>query len=370
MAKKKQATPILELEKTLVVDDTTYNINAVHSDSSDSASEANHALEADHAINADEAEKAKKVNEKFTINKVGLINTTTVNYDGSVSQNIDIVPASGGKFSGNIAVRDLSNDELASNGELVLNYNSIVTKIVDKLINTSTMATWDNSSKKLIFVNSSAAVNGLCVVKGNNSELTTFSAENNKAKWLPDYLFICTDTGNIYCGTSTSTATVQLALKATQLVSSSSNESYFDFNDILNLTSLVNQQSQELSELNKTINDLDEAIETTAKNLASAESAARWASTIASTNNEQINWIKDGNITVGNAASANMATYAASAGNAESAGSATKATQDSDGKQINLNYFRSASNNTTVNTITISSNTPSGGSNGDIWIKY
>lgn len=184
---------VLELEKTLQVDGQTYNINAVQAD---------------------------KVVNPLNIYKSNLNKKATklIEFDGSAAKNIELVPASGGSFAGRITVPPVSDTTLKSDGETVLNYNDIVGKVVDRLLNTSAMATWDNN--ELTFTAAETpAVHGICVVLGNESDVSSFAESNNKnwtdatsetppsltTKWLPNYLYICRDSGDIYLGSADST---------------------------------------------------------------------------------------------------------------------------------------------------------------------
>jgi hypothetical protein len=201
-----------ELTNTLQVDNEVYNINAV---------------------------QAERVSNPLNIYKSNLNKKATklVEYDGSTAKNVEIVPASGGSFSGRITVPDVSEATLKSDGETVLNYNSIVNKVVEKLINTSTMATWDSTVGTPVFTNyNDASINGLCVVKGTEADLNSVNAEqeatgflqlNFDNKWLPDFLYICIDTGNIYLGTADS-------VEATRLAVSADNAKYADHADTAN----------------------------------------------------------------------------------------------------------------------------------------
>lgn len=195
----------LELEKTLKVDGQEYNINAVQAD---------------------------KVANKLTLKPMNLDGTVSAEgsgkwtiFDGSSAQSLNIVPAAGGQFEGKIRVPDLVT---AVNDKDVLNYKDIVSKVVDRLLNTSAMATWNDN--KLSFTDTNTpAIHGICVVLGNELDLLGkevsvedptsvigFSKINNdnwlKAtsenpptpmpKWLQNYLYICKDTGNLYFGSA------------------------------------------------------------------------------------------------------------------------------------------------------------------------
>lgn len=172
---------IFELDKTLQVDGKTYNINAV---------------QADKVVNSLNIYKSN-LNKKAT---------KLIEFDGSTAKSIDLVPASGGSFAGRITVPPVSDTTLKSDGETVLNYNDIVGKVVDRLLNTSAMATWDNN--KLTFTDTETpAVHGICVVLGDEANVGDFANQNHTSKWIPNYLYICKDTGNIFLGKAESTET-------------------------------------------------------------------------------------------------------------------------------------------------------------------
>lgn len=194
----------LQLEKTLQVDGQAYDINAVQAD---------------------------KVANKLIINRIALgskdnkTTTLVADFDGNTEKSIAIVPADeGGRFAKRITVPPVSDATLSSDGETVLNYTDIVSKVIDRLLNTSAMATWNNN--ELSFTNTEKpAVHGICTVLGTETDVASFAETNNAnwiaansenppdpiSKWLPNYLYICSDTRNIYFGTASSTEAKQLA---------------------------------------------------------------------------------------------------------------------------------------------------------------
>ena len=202
-------TEILELEKTLQVDEQTYNINAV---------------------------KADKVANSLIVKNIGLTGqekvTERITFDGSTEESISVVSAeTGGKFNRAIRVPSINSEAGSDNlnnekihDEAVLNYKDIVGKVVDRLLNTSAMATRDNN--ELTFTDTKTSeVYGICTVFGAETDVVNFAGTNNanwnaansenppdsSSKWLPNYLYICSDTGNIYFGTANSTEVTRLA---------------------------------------------------------------------------------------------------------------------------------------------------------------
>jgi hypothetical protein len=203
MAKKRQATPPqpLELEKTLLVDNQEYNVNAVH---------------------------ATQVDSNLIINQVGIEGTSTPTvFNGSTETEISIVPSSGGKFSGPICSESAINVRTGEKikNEAVLNYGDFNEVILKSLINNSILYNW--SSKTLTpALEESTAVRGISLIVGTETELTSTATNNlgfaklnaqTNNKWLPAYLYICTDTKNIYYGTSSSPTATQLAITAKNL---------------------------------------------------------------------------------------------------------------------------------------------------------
>ena len=182
-------------------EDELYEINAV---------EAEHATEADLATRALEAEK---VQASLTVNKTNLDGTTAKNpvaeYNGKEAKTITIVPADqGGKFNREIRV---PNNTGTFNNETVLNYNDIKNKVVDRLINVSSAATWDGTT--LNFVTEENSLRGISLVTGTEANLNSFASKNTEVsdKQLLAYLYICEDNGNLYYGTSASSNTLLLS---------------------------------------------------------------------------------------------------------------------------------------------------------------
>ena len=195
----------LELDKTLQVDGVTYDINAV---------------------------KADKVVNSLVLTKKQLNGDITeiINFNGSnesgTKNSLEIVPSAGGRFSGRITVPNISDSVIKNDGETVLNYNDIVRKVVDRLLNTSAMATWNKEQETLTFTEQEApAVHGICVVLGTEDGIYGFTRKNKEnyeiatsenqpdsvLRWLPHYLYICTDTGSIYLGAANSTQAQKLS---------------------------------------------------------------------------------------------------------------------------------------------------------------
>lgn len=166
-------------------------------------------------INAKEADVAKKVQASLKINKSNLTDGTSepVDFDGSINKEVTIVPASGGKFTGRITVPPHPNATVDS--VAVLNYGDLQSRVLPNLINNSVLYSWDGSN---LDATTGDAINSISIVKGSEDQVDEFAQYNKtSANKLPTYLYVCSDSGNIYLGTSESTDVQQLASIATKL---------------------------------------------------------------------------------------------------------------------------------------------------------
>lgn len=341
MAKTRQATrntevTALELDKILSVDGQLYNINA---------------------------NKATKVDNQITINEhLADDEVNTKNFNGSDEVTIDIVPAAGGEFKGPIGVPTLTEAELQDvNGNTVINKSNI-----SSFITTLTGSGWyrwavdDSGEKKFETVKANGDVSQhLGIVVGNESDIDLFVTYNNNGpeaerSYLPLYIYLCENTGNIFYGTIGGEKAIQLSTDSHKLISPTSATSF-----------TADELAQKFTEIDLNVATLSGGTSMSLQSLegrmATAESNISTAQTNINTNTANITKITNGTTKVPSAAAADTAT---------SATSATKATQDSNGTHIRNNYYRSASNSTNANTITISTSGPSGGNDGDIWIVY
>lgn len=342
-----------ELKNTLKVDDIEFNINAV---------------------------QANKVTNKLTVNKVTLSNTKSklIDFDGSATKTLDIVPADGGAFTGRIKVPNNTNSTVED--EAVLNYGDLRNKVLNQLINNSTIFSWSGSTLSVPTAGSST-IAGMSLVQGteanvqrfansNKNNATAVPNNNNASKrWLAAYLYICSDTKNIYFGTSDKATATRLASEAKALketVKRNNKSVTIDYtaldieaiesnvNKIINGTISVgkatsidcgNNQIIAGTALNSTLNSLNSTTSTNSANIAALQSS--------------VDKIIDGATTVGKATTATTATTAATAMKA------TIAEKDSN-ENIISSYYQKR--------ITLSTSAPSNssnqGNNGDIWIKY
>jgi hypothetical protein len=191
MSKTKSTTSTtepFELEKTLLVDGQEYNVNAVH---------------------------ATQVDNTFTVKQVDIAGeipeANVVTFNGSADADITIVPAAGGKFSGPIKVG--ATDLGEADGETVLNYGDVSSLITD--LTGSGWYTWNGTTFNVVSKND---VNQhLGIVVGNNDNVQQFASYNKQDKYLPMYLYISSDTGNVFYGTSEEPTATQIAVNATRL---------------------------------------------------------------------------------------------------------------------------------------------------------
>lgn len=155
----------------------------------------------------------------LTINRVCLNQTTkpVVNFNGKESAHLDLVTADGGRFKQRIAVPPDTRDTI--DDEAVLNYGDIRNKVLNNLLNTSVLYSW-NGTKLDPTINN--AIVGISLITGSESNLLDpqkgFAVKNkNSSKKVSAYLYICTDTNNIYFGTSDENTARRLATEATEL---------------------------------------------------------------------------------------------------------------------------------------------------------
>lgn len=356
MAKTRQVTKTTadvpkNLDKTLTLNGTAYNVNAV---------------------------EASWVENKLTINKIDLegnIDTKkSVEFNGSEGKSLDVVPAEGGKFSGPIRVPDTSD----FSDEAVINYKDIKEVVLDDILNKNTIYKYaykaENDPDNLSIPTTEGTINGISVVVGTQADVSHFSAENANTKRLTHYLYISLDTGAIFYGTSDSSEAKKLAEIAEiaeiagssyLLVDEQDSTKYFTWND-----------------LNTKVNEIIQQINVNSTHIGSAQA-------IITELDQWVSEIIEGDISVGKADYATEAGYADTAFNLknDTGGACTgndlyglcvdghvpaiKAKQDDTGYTIKNGYYRSNFNTNEINYIHISSSyEPTNPKNGDIWIKY
>jgi hypothetical protein len=314
MAKKKQATKqlALELDKTLVVNDTIYNVNAVHSDSADFATNA---AEAEHANAAGCVDNPLAIHKYSSYNNPG--GYENVEYTGTRKVTIDIVPASGGAYKGDISVPDPINTPLEDSA--VINYKQIKAKI--EQLTGSSIYSWNGNTLEEFTLPNSETLEKVSLITGAYNNLNSLISSDNSPK---AFLYLCTDHyGEIYLKLPDEDP-VPLAAGTTYIVGST-DDSTFTGDSI----------AEKFTKFATDIATNTKNIETNTKNITkNSADITTITNTIAD--------FKDGDVVVKNSTNADKlkvgTTY-----------------QPGD-------YFQKK--------ITISDKAPSGGSNGDIWIKY
>ena len=349
-----------ELEKTLLVEDEEYNINAVQAD---------------------------KVSNKLIINKVATDSADSyieevleyianesfpLEFDGENEKNLYIVPASGGKFLGPVEapslICNIKEAEYDFEPTDVLNYSDITNVVVKALSNSSILYSWDptaEESPKFSPVLEDDQICGIGLVTGKEDYIkaeseNSFAVANVNNKWLPGYLYICSDSYNLYYGTFESTSAIRLAINAESADSAKKLADSKTF-------------SVNLGENNSAAFDGTTDVTLGVSGILPIEKGGTGATTVDGAK------ISLGLATVAFSGNYNDLTDTPNyAGASEAGGTAHRAISDELGTPIRTNYYRSASNSTDVNTISIwpSSNYPNGlssytgGYNGDIIILY
>jgi hypothetical protein len=378
-----------------------------------------------------EAKTAEKVDGTLTIKKTTLEGETAKNplvaFNGDDNQEVEIIPTTGGKFKGHIRVPSASSElNGAKNTETrggitdfrtdaVLNYGDIKNNILTQLLNTSVLYSWQEGKLDPVVAKS---INGITLITGSQTDLLMtpdgfafenyYNAQNNRTPVVSSYLYICTDTKNLYFGTSESqdaiklTSSTDFAAEAAKLetprsilvdLGTDARDQATNFNGTSDITTgttgvlpvsaggtgNTNLDKVRVGYANCIINDEGtEVIEVHPHHIVEL--------------NEKVDAIVNGSIVTGNtsnavyaataghAATAGQATnagQASEAGHAASADQATSATNDGDGGEITKCYYKiNASTGigsiTNANTITIANSGPakSAGQVGDIWIVY
>lgn len=305
-------TPALELDKTLVVDGTTYNINAFQAD---------------------------KVANKLTIKKNLLTTVNEAEFDGSVAGvEIDYVPATGGKFAGNIRVPN--NTDASFNKEAVLNYNDLKNSVLKELLNNSVLYEW--TGEDLIRGGDGNSIKSISIVTGTAGDVNSFVKSNFVSKQFSAFIYVADD-GSIFFGTSESDKVVPVSISA-------------DTANNANKLTTSRKIGVDLSS-SSTANFDGSADITTGVNGTLPIAKGGTGATTAETARTNL-----GLASVAASGSYNdLADKPNYAGSSTPGGAATKALQDGNGNTITSYYQKK---------ITISSSAPSGGANGDIWIKY
>lgn len=370
MAKKtKQAAAVaepqvLELDKTLVIDSKPYNINAVN---------------ADNAVRAESAEAADIAGKVINKLKIKTALGQTTNFDGSNEETITVMTPDGGNFNGPITVE---NHRFAIKPTDVLNYSEITETVLTKIINNSILYTWSDNTLSPTLEQSQ--LNSISIVQGNNN-VSAFAEANYNNKKLSAYIFLNTvgDETQIYFGTANSSDPIQLTTAGSAYAASAGHAVSADYatqagqagqlsiaQDIL--VNLGSNKAASFDGTEKASPGITGVLPQTAggTGVTSLSSVAVGYARVLQDQNdgrkmvtaqEALDVISKANST---------ATTVANILDTSKTIVVNRASNDSAGTNIRTGYYRSASNKTDENTITISASAPSGGNNGDIWIKY
>jgi hypothetical protein len=174
-------------------------------------------------INAKTADVATKVANALEVKKIDVDDKTTtgeLSFDGSGDSNeLVIVPAAGGRFSGRITVPSFP-DNWSTDGETILNYRDITETVLKELKNNSVLYTWNGTT--LSGGGSGTQIKSVSIITGAAGNVNSFAAENATSKQFSAFIYVA-DTGNIYFGTSDSsevagvTVSSETAINANQL---------------------------------------------------------------------------------------------------------------------------------------------------------
>lgn len=341
-----------DLTNTIKVGNEEFNVNAVN------AVNAENAGKLDNALSFARTQVQDNVyDEDFLV------------FDGQTAKTLNIVPTAGGRFDGRITVpklEDLSEnkspaDILKDDGETVVNYSDIKSFIVDSLLNNAILYTWNGSGWDTN--DDEGNIRCISIVLGPSGQANVFAKTNHDNynagnRHLAAFIYVSNDgdqMGNISLGLAQYDEVVGIQVTADSANTANKLATGRVFSVNLANTNSVTFDGTANAPLGVTGVLPITRGGTGATNEVDAVANLKLA-TVASTGE-----YRD---------ILHRPYFAGSTSEGGAANSATKATQDADGKEISKNYYRSASNTTNKNSITISTSSPSGGSNGDIWIVY
>lgn len=308
-----------QLDKTLQVDGETYDINS---------------------------KLAERVEKDLKIKKNLLTTTNETTFNGSAEEIIDFVPATGGRFSGKIRVPE-NNDVI--NAEDVLNYGDLKDRVMKELTNSSVLYVWDGSTL-VSGTEGESDIKSVCIITGTDSNVNDLAKYIYDNKPISAYIYVDADTGSIYFGTSNFSKIIPVKVSAESAITATQLTDAHTFS--------VSLESSNTATFDGT-SDVALGVNGTlpiSKGGTGATTAA-----------DAINSLGISPANIGAAPSNHTHLYA---GSTTAGGAAAKAVADSEGTPIRTGYYRSISNSTNANTITLSTSSPSGGNSGDIWIKY
>lgn len=351
-----------------------------------------------------EAKTAEKVENALTINKTNFDGTTAatplVEFNGDDPKEVEIVPALGGKFKGHIRVpaaqqvvkvggNDVTNIETKSGktdfrADAVLNYGDIKEKVLTNLLNASILYNWNGTELDPVI---DQAITGISIVTGSESNLLDpsigFAYLNSVNKKISAYLYVCSDTKDLYFGTDSSIIPTRLVSNTNYAASAG---------ELANAGNIIVNLDPAYREVATTFNgNADIITGTTGVLPVSAGGTGKtdlsnvsvgYAGCLTDGPNEirphhlisldnRVDAIVKGDLRV---EKANNAVSADDADHATEADQATNAIGTSQGTTYNIakNFYRGTLNTTAENTITISNSGPAAdaGVEGDIWIVW
>lgn len=333
----------LQLQNTLKVDNDTYDINAVNS------------------------EVAKRVQNQLKLQSFNYgYDSTLETYDGSSEKEIKFVSAEGGAFLGPIETPSIYTSDYVHSGNSILNYDDLC--VLTSKLTGGMWYEWDG--KRCTAVKENTTESGestetqeyflhMGIVLGKQENLEKFVIYNTEKKEIPFYLYLCSDSGNIFYGMAEDSTLKQLATNADSAINAEQAEIAKKL-----VSGLIDESSGKYpyeytaEELAKQFENLADFKKETDENISKIEDRLTNIESNDITQDELINELTNGlsNVIIGTT----------------TVSSAERATCDGDNKNISSNYYRKKNYTSTVNYITISTSAPtnSEGIDGDIWIKY
>lgn len=330
MAKKEQTskTNVLDLVNTLVVENQTYNVNAVHSETSDYATDAGHSATSDIAGCVEHS-----LNIREQIKEDELIDST---FNGSEERTIHYVPATGGTFTGPVTIK---NNDSELDSDSIINLGQMEDKIRD--LTGFPVYLWDGEKLEACRDTNDnfAKLNIILGTKDNYDKLLEYVASESGAGEEPFiYIFLDSgiDSGTMYLKLN-GHEPIKLANTAEYLIDKDGNQMSFD-NLLINIKGLADSINDILEQISGIVGEFNKHKE----DIASGAEVVR------------------------------NAKFAEEAEKAELANEAVEAVADDTGATIKTNYYRCQLNTKEVNSIWIGTSAPQAtvGNNGDIYIVY
>lgn len=167
-----------------------------------------------------QAAEANKVKAPLTIKEITDDDSESTSiYNGSEARTISVVSAeNGGFFKGPIKTAHIDNPD----ADHILNYGDVTAAV--QLLTGS--GWYSYISDVFAPITKNDANQYLGIVCGSNSLVSNFGAANMQNKYLPVYLYLSTDTGNLYYGTELSSTPIQIVNNANNLTGSGTTPTY------------------------------------------------------------------------------------------------------------------------------------------------